>query len=153
EEHEADQIELSRVRGEEFPDRLERDRRRLADRKPVRAGRDRRERERADAVGDRHLETPPIGAREQLGLATRTAPVDRSDGVDHEARPETTAARDLRIAGRAAAEAAALVQDRGPTRAVDRAVDAAAAEERRVRGVHDRVRVLLRDVAANELEP
>ena len=52
----------------------------------------------------------------------------------------------------AAAEPAALFEDRGAAGAVDRTVDAAAAEQRRVRGIHDRVDLLPCDVADDELD-
>src|SRR5262249_8055796 len=103
-------------------------------------------------VRRRDLEASPVRAREPLGLAVPAVPVDRPDGVDDPARAEPPAAGDLRVAGRAATELLALLEDIGPAGAVDRTVDAAAAAERRVRRVHDRVGVLLRDVAPDELD-
>src|SRR5205823_8974974 len=51
------------------------------------------------------------------------------------------------------AEGAALLEDRGPALAVDRAVDPAPAEQRGVRGVHDRVGVLLSDIPPHQDDP
>ena len=51
------------------------------------------------------------------------------------------------------ADLLAPLQDRGTAATVDRAVDAATTEERRVRRVHDRVDVLLGDVALEENDP
>jgi len=65
---------------------------------------------------------------------------------------QTAAGRRLRVAGLAAAEQPALSEDLGAARAVDRAVDSAAAEQGRVGGVDDRVDVLLGDVAADRFD-
>src|SRR5438874_13365268 len=130
--------------GEEPGDRAERDPRRLGHGEPVRPGRDGGKRDRARALPDPDLEAPPIRARELRRLAVPAVAMDRPYGVDHPARAEPTAARDLRVAGGAAAERLALLQDRRPAGAVDRAVDAATTEKRRVRRVDDRVGVLLR---------
>ena len=90
---------------------------------------------------------------EKLVLALSAAAPDRPDGVDHVPRRQVARRRRLRVAGRAAAEAAALLEDRRAAGTVDRAVDAAAAEQRLVGGVDDRVDLLLRDVALDELDP
>src|ERR671933_34153 len=60
--------------------------------------------------------------------------------------------RRLRVPGRAAAVLAALREDLGAAGPMDRAVDAAAAEQRLVRRVDDRVHRLLGDVAADGLD-
>ena len=60
---------------------------------------------------------------------------------------QVPARRQLRIAGLAAAQLAALLEDGRAAGAVNGTVDAAAAEQRRVGGVDDRVHFLLRDVA------
>ena len=67
-------------------------------------------------------------------------------------RAKATGARRLRVAGVAAAQQPALRQQLGPRRAMDCTVDAAAAEQARVRGVDDGVDALLRDVAADGLD-
>src|SRR5437016_2992776 len=61
------------------------------------------------------------------------------------------AARDFRRAGLAAAERAALLEQVRPCGAMDRAVNAAAAEQRRIRGVHDGVEGKRRDVRDDDL--
>jgi hypothetical protein len=53
----------------------------------------------------------------------------------------------------AGAKVAALLQDRRATLAVDRPVDPAAAQQRRVGRVDDRVDLLGRDVAGDQLDP
>src|SRR5262245_56620963 len=75
---------------------------------------------------------------------------DRPDAVDDAARGQAARGGRLGVAGLAAAEASALVEDGGPARAVDRPVDAAAAEQRRVGRVHDCVHFLLGDVTDHE---
>ena len=85
----------------------------------------------------------------------RRAPAapDGTDRVEDVARGEVAGTGRLHVAGRTAAERLALLEDRRARRAVDRAVDAAAAEQALVRGVHDRVHLLARDVALDDLEP
>src|SRR5207244_7372528 len=77
---------------------------------------------------------------------------DGADSVAYDLGAQRSGAGRLRIAGVATAEPAALLEDRGAARAVDRAVAPAAACEPRVRGVHDRVDLLGRDVADGELD-
>ena len=64
---------------------------------------------------------------------------DRADGMDDIARPKPVAARKPGIAGGAAADLPAFLEKLGPGRAMDRAVHAAAAQQRAVGGVDDRV--------------
>jgi hypothetical protein len=65
-------------------------------------------------------------------------------------------ARDHRFPGRQRPlrvdDAFALVEDRGTTRPVNRAVDPAATHQRRVGGVDDGIDPFARDVAAGQLE-
>ena len=89
---------------------------------------------------------------EQRGLAALAAPPDRADRVHDVTRRQPPRRGRLRVAGGAAAEQAALREDRGPARPVDRAVHAAAAEQRLVGRVHDRVDHLLGDVAPRRLD-
>jgi len=61
-------------------------------------------------------------------------------------RRQPIAAGDLRVAGGAAAERSALAQQFRPGRAVDCAIDPAAAEQAGIRRVDDRVHRETRDV-------
>jgi hypothetical protein len=70
-----------------------------------------------------------IARGEQCGLAAATAVPHRADRVDHVAGRQAEAGRDPGVAGRAAAERTAGREQLGAGRAVDRAVDAAAAEQ------------------------
>ena len=77
---------------------------------------------------------------------------DRTHGVNHETRRQVMAARDLRIAGGAAAERAAVREQAQPRRAMDGPVHAASAEERGVGGIDDGVDIQLGDVGADDFD-
>ena len=64
---------------------------------------------------------------------------DRADGVDDVLGGELVAFGETRLTRGAAADRAAFLQQLRPRRRVDRAVDSPAAQERFIRGVHDRV--------------
>src|SRR6185312_7055766 len=116
-----------------------RDRRGRVERIAIDTATDRREGDRAHAVLARELERAPVAAREERRLAGGAAAPDGPDRVDHEARRQAEAWCDLRVADRAAAQLAAGVEERGSRRPVDGAVDTAAAQQRRIGGVDDRV--------------
>ena len=119
----------------------------------VDARRDRRERDRAATELHGDLERAAVTRGQERGLARVAALPDRPDGMDHVSRREVAGRRRLRVAGLAASEEPRLGEDRRPAHAMDRPVDASAAQERRVRGVDDRIDLLLRDVALHELDP
>jgi len=73
--------------------------------------------------------------------------------VDHLLGGEPIALGDSSLPGRAAADAATLLEELRSGGAVDRPVHAPAAEQRRVRRVDDRVHRLSRNVALHRLEP
>ena len=93
-----------------------------------------------------------IATREQFGFAPVVSPVNGADGVDDVARSEIAAARYHCFACRQALlklrapNLAALFQNPRAARNVNRAVNAAAAEQGRVRGVDNGINVLARDV-------
>jgi hypothetical protein len=84
-----------------------------------------------------------MAAGEQLGFAVTGAPPHRTDRVDDVPHRKPAGARGLRVTGSAAAVQSALVQDLRPGGAMDRAVHAATAEQTRVRGIDDRIRMLV----------
>ena len=131
---------------------LDRDPRRLRNGVPVRAGADRRERDRlgTDLVGD--LEAAAVAALEEAGLAGVAALPDRPDGVDHEAGREVEAAGGLGVAEGATAELTARLEQAGSRRPVDGTVDPAPAQKGRVRGIHDGMDVFGDDVAEHDLQ-
>src|SRR5262249_19840239 len=72
--------------------------------------------------------------------------------VDHVARRQTISGCDLRFACRAAAESTAFGEQVWPGSPMNCAIDTASAQERRIRRVHDRIHMELRDVADDDLE-
>src|SRR2546423_90677 len=78
------------------------------------------------------IRTPSHDALAPLAAAPR-----RRGGMDHVLAGQTVAARDLGSAGCAAVERAALGEQFRPRRAVDGAIDAAAAQQRGVGGIDD----------------
>src|SRR5436305_11734121 len=113
------------------------DARGVVQRVAVEPARDRWERDALVAVLCGELDGAAVARSEQIALAVPAAAPDRADRVDHMPHREPARAGDLRVAGLAAAEPAVLVEQLRPGGPMDRAVDAAAAEERRVRGVDD----------------
>ena len=81
-----------------------------------------------EAVLAGDFEAAAVAAGEQRRLAFAAAAPDRADGVDDVPRGQIVAAGQLRVAGRAAAEPPAFLQQPGPGRAVDRPVHPAAAQ-------------------------
>jgi hypothetical protein len=78
---------------------------------------------------------------------------DRADGMNDMPRRQPISQSDFGAAGLAAMERAAFGNKLGPGRAMDRAVHATAAEQRRVRGVDDGVNAQARDVGDNDFQP
>ena len=105
---------------------------------------------RAELVGD--FEATAVAAREEPRFAGVATAPDRPDGVDHEAGGEPEPSRGLGVAERAPVQVAAGVEQFGAGRPVDRAVDAAPAEQRGVGRVDDGVDVLSGDVAERDLQ-
>jgi hypothetical protein len=94
----------------------------------------------------------PIARGEKL-VALRLPPAapHRTDGMNDMARGKTVALGDLGVAGVAAVESAALGEQLGARRAMDRAIDATAAEQRTIRGVDDGVNAQGSDVGDDNL--
>ena len=92
-------------------------------------------------------------ALEQGVLSAASSPPHRANGVDDVAGSKGVPRGDAGFAGRAAAEAAAFLEEVGASRAMDGAVRSAPAEQRLVRGVDDRVHLDPRDVAFGDLDP
>ncbi|CAM2148074.1 hypothetical protein PT2222_10387 [Paraburkholderia tropica] len=82
----------------------------------------------------------------------RAAVPDRTNGVNHVFCGKPVAGGEFGVAGRTAVQRLALAQQAGAGRAMDRAVHAAAAEQRGVRGVHDGVDGERRDVHDSRLD-
>src|SRR5215831_7919187 len=93
----------------------------------VDTGADAREGQRGEAMLAGELDGGSIARGEELGLALATAAPDRADRVNHVSRDEAIAARDPGLAGLAATEAATLLEQLRPRRAVGGPVHSAAA--------------------------
>ena len=94
-----------------------------------------------------------IAGGEQFILAFTAAVPYRADGMDDMLRRQSIAAGDFGLAGRAAIERAAFGKQFGPGAAVDRAIDAAPAKQRRIRGVDNRVNAERGDVGNDDFQP
>jgi hypothetical protein len=77
---------------------------------------------------------------------------DRSDGVDDESSGQTIATSDFRFTGFTAAKCTAFPAQFRTGSAMDRAIDSAATQKRRVRRVHNRIDLELRDIAADDID-
>ena len=73
--------------------------------------------------------------------------------MDHVPRRQEISFGNLGIAGFAAFERAAFGQQLGPGCIMDRAIDAAPAEQRRIRRVDDGVNAQRRDIGNNDFQP
>ena len=99
------------------------------------------------------IERRAIAGRQQLLLALAAAAPHRPDRVDHMLGRQPIAARDLGAAGLAAAERPAFGEQFRSGGAMDGAVDAAAAEQRAVRRIDDRIERKRRDVGNADFKP
>ena len=78
------------------------------------------------------LDGAGVAGGQRVVLALVAAIPDRADGMDHMPRRQPITSGDLGAAGLAAIERAAFGEKLRPGRAMDRAIDAAAAEQRRL---------------------
>ena len=100
----------------------------------------------------RQSKTIPITARQQFILAVLAIAPNRANSVNDPARGKIVAFGDLRLARRAAIQSTALFQELRACRTVNRAIDSAAAQQRRVGGIHDGIHFLIRDVAIHNFD-
>ena len=121
-------------------------------RKAVGAGADRREGHGLQAMLRCDFQRARVAGAEQRVFVAGAAAPHRTHGVDDVARRQPVAGGDPGIAGGAAAQGAAFVEQAGPGGAVDGAVDPAAAEQRSVGGVDDRVHGERGEIALDNAE-
>ncbi|SDJ81905.1 hypothetical protein SAMN05444171_0640 [Bradyrhizobium lablabi] len=86
-------------------------------------------------------------------LASVAAVPDRPDRMNHMFGRQPVALGDLGVAGGAAMQGAAFGKQFGTGSPMDRAIDTAAAEQRRIRGVDDGVNAQTGDIGNNNFQP
>src|SRR5438094_8539850 len=136
---------------EEFSGGVYSDLRSFLDWVSVGATTDRRKRYRLDSGFHRNRKRISVTICQGLRLAMCPAMPDRSDGVDDESSGQTIATSDFRFTGFTAAKCTAFREQFRSSGAMNRAVDSAAAEKRRVRRVHNRIDLELRDIPSRDL--
>ena len=95
----------------------------------------------------------PIARRQGLVLALPPAMPNRTDGMDHMPRREQVTFGDLGVAGLAAVQCLAFGEQSGSSSVMDRSIDAASPEQRRVRGVDDGVNAERGDIGNDDFQP
>jgi hypothetical protein len=90
-------------------------------------------------VGLAQFDGAGVARRQCLILAAVSPVPHRADGVNHMPRRQPITPGDFGIPRRTAEQGAAFGEKLGPGRAMDCAIDATAAEQRRVGGVDDGV--------------
>jgi hypothetical protein len=93
-----------------------------------------------------------VAGCQRLIFVLASAVPHRPDGMNHMPRQQTVTPGDFGAAGLAAMERAAFGQQLRPGRAMDRTIDAATAEQRRVRSVDDGVNAQGRDVGDDDFQ-
>jgi hypothetical protein len=104
-------------------------------------------------MGLAEFDRADIAGRQRLIFALASAVPHRPHGMNHMPCRQTVTFGDFGVAGLAAMEGAALGQQFGAGRAMDRTIDAATAEQRRVGGVDDGVNAQRRDIGDNDFQP
>jgi len=104
-------------------------------------------------VGIAELDGAAIAGGQQRILSVASTVPDWPDGMNDMPRGQAVASGDFGTAGLATAEHAAFGKEFGTGRAMDRAVDAASAEQRTIRGVDDGVNAQSRDVGDDDFKP
>ena len=99
------------------------------------------------------LDRATIAGGEQIVFAEVTAIPHRANGVDHMLGFKLVAPGNLGIAGFATLQHSAFHDEFGAGGAMDRAIDAASAEQRRIRRVDDGVNAQCGDVGNNDFQP
>ena len=120
--------------------------------KAIDAGGNRGKGNRSQAVRLAQLDGAGVARRQRFIFAAAAAIPDRTDGVNDMPRRQPISPGNLGIAGLAAMEGAAFGEQLGPRRAMDRAIDAAPAEQGRIGGVDDGVNAQGGDVGDDDFE-
>lgn len=118
--------------------------------KAVNACADRGESDALDLEFDCEVQDARIAGRQKSVFIRLSAAPDRTNGVDDVFAIEIVTLGEFGVAGLAAAEAAALLEQAGAGGAMNGAIYAASAEKGTVGGIDDGVDVLFGDVALND---
>jgi hypothetical protein len=127
--------------------------RRAVDREAIDAGGNGGKRDRGKAVGVAEFNGAAIARRQRVIFALASAMPDRTDGMNHMPHRQPVTSGDFGVAGPAAMERATFGQQLGPGRAMDGAIDTAAAEQRSIGGVDDGVNAECRDIGDGDFQP
>ena len=104
-------------------------------------------------VGLAQFERAAIAGSEQLVFARVAAVPNRTDGVNHIPGRKAIAFGDFSVAGGAATKRAAFGKQLGTGGPMNRTIDAATTEQRRIGGVDDGVNAQCRDIGNDDFEP
>ena len=113
--------------------------RRAIGRKTIDAGGNCRKGNRSKAVGLGQFDGAGVARRQRFILAAASPVPDRPDGMNHVPRRQPETPGDFGVTGRTALQGSAFGEKLRPSRAMDGAIDATAAEQRGVGGVDDGV--------------
>ena len=94
-----------------------------------------------------------VTGRERIVLALAAAVPDRADGMNDMPRRKLVAQSNFSVAGCAATKCAAFSEQPMSGGTMDRAIDAAPAEQRAIRSVDDGVNAQCGDIGDDNLEP
>ncbi len=144
-------VDLIAVR-EELPRRLNGNLRCFRNRITIDSTTDRWKRNRLDSVPNRELQRVAVATCENFRFAAAAAPPNRADRVNDETRGQIISASDFSFAWSATPNGSTFDDKFWSGSAMDRAVDSAATEQRRIRGVHNCIDIELGDVAAGEAD-
>src|SRR5205807_3641753 len=101
---------------------------------------------------NRDAQRVSITIRQRLRFATIPARPNRADGVNDEARRQIVSSSKFGFAGPATTELAAFFQQLRAGRTVNRSVNSAAAEQCRVRGIHNRIDLKFGNIATDDID-
>ena len=121
--------------------------------KTIDTGGNGRECDRCQTVFATKLNRARIAGGEQLILAAVTAVPYWTDGMDHMPGRQPVSSGDLGIASFAAAQRAAFLKQLAAGRAMDRTINAAAAQQRAICSVDDCIDAQCHDVGDDDFKP
>jgi hypothetical protein len=122
-------------------------------RETINSGGDGGKRNRREAVALTEFDGVSITGRQRLIFTLAAGIPDRADGVNHMPGWQAITSGNLGSAGLAAAQCAAFGNQLRAGRAMDRTIDAAAAQQRAIGRVDDRVNAQCRNIGDDDFQP